>query len=38
MSSADETILKTLRLLSLTALRGMKQREQVDFLDRAGYG
>jgi DNA-directed RNA polymerase specialized sigma24 family protein len=38
MSSTDETILKTLRLLSLTGLRGMKQREQVDLLDRAGYG
>jgi predicted transcriptional regulator len=38
MSDTDEAILKTLRLLSLTALEGMKQREQVDLLDRAGYG
>jgi DNA-directed RNA polymerase specialized sigma24 family protein len=38
MSDTDEAILKTLRLLSLTALEGMKQRQQVDLLDRAGYG
>jgi len=37
MSDTDETILKTLRLLSLSALRGMKTKEQVDLLDRAGY-
>jgi DNA-directed RNA polymerase specialized sigma24 family protein len=38
MSDSGEGILKTLRLLSLTALDGMKQRQQVDLLDRAGYG
>lgn len=31
-------ILRALRLIALTLLRGMKQREQVDLMDRAGYG
>ena len=34
----DEPILRTLRLLSLAVLRGMNQKEQVDLLDRAGFG
>jgi DNA-directed RNA polymerase specialized sigma24 family protein len=35
----DESIalLRTLRLVALIALRGMKQKEQVDLLDQAGY-
>jgi predicted transcriptional regulator len=33
----DGDILKTLRLVALNLLRGMKQLEQVDLLDRAGY-
>ncbi|HLY62565.1 MAG TPA: hypothetical protein VKV95_17625 [Terriglobia bacterium] len=36
--NSDEMILRTLRLLSLTALQGMKQKEQVDLMDKAGYG
>jgi hypothetical protein len=31
-------ILQGLHLIGLTLLRGMKQREQVDLMDRAGYG
>lgn len=41
MNRADDTnshILRTLRLLGLASIRGLKQREQVDLLDRAGYG
>ncbi len=41
MSSSDEInrqISRALRLLALTALRGMKQREQVDLMDKTGYG
>jgi len=30
--------LRALRLIGLALLRGMKQREQVDLMDRAGYG
>jgi len=29
--------LRAIRLVCLVALRGMKQREQVELLDRAGY-
>jgi hypothetical protein len=31
-------MLRALRLIGLTQLRGMKQKEQVDLMDRAGYG
>jgi hypothetical protein len=31
-------LLRALRLVGLTLLRGMKQREQVDLMERAGYG
>ena len=34
----NSQILQALRLIGLTFLRGLKQREQVDLLDRAGYG
>jgi hypothetical protein len=34
----NEQILKALRLIGLTLLRGMNQREQVDLLDRSGHG
>ena len=34
----NEELIRTLRLTALTALRGMKQREQVELLDKAGYG
>ena len=34
----NEQILKALRLIGLTLLRGMTQREQVDLLDRSGHG
>ncbi len=41
MSKAEEPniqMLRALRLIGLTLLRGMKQREQVDLMDRVGYG
>jgi hypothetical protein len=31
-------LLRALRLVGLASLRDMKQREQVDLMDRAGYG
>ena len=31
-------MVRGLHLIGLTLLRGMKQREQVDLMDRAGYG
>lgn len=31
-------LLQGLRLIGLALMRGMKQREQVDLMDRAGYG
>jgi DNA-directed RNA polymerase specialized sigma24 family protein len=34
----DRQLLQALHLIGLTSLRGLKQREQVDLLDRAGYG
>jgi DNA-directed RNA polymerase specialized sigma24 family protein len=33
----DDDLVRALRLTALIALRGMKQREQVELLDRAGY-
>lgn len=33
----NDQILRALRLIGLGLLRGMKQAEQVDVLDRAGY-
>jgi hypothetical protein len=30
--------LRALRLIALALLRGMKQREQIDLMDKAGYG
>ena len=33
----NDQILRALRLIGLNLLRGMKQAEQVDMLDRAGY-
>ncbi len=41
MSKSEEPntqMLRALRLIALTLLRGTKQREQVDLMDRAGYG
>ncbi len=37
IEAVDDQILRTLRLVALTMLRDMKQAEQVDLLDRAGY-
>jgi len=37
-SDPDAQVLKALRLIGLILLRGMKQREQVDLMDRAGFG
>jgi hypothetical protein len=34
----DGQMLQALHLIGLTLLRGMKLREQVDLMDRAGYG
>jgi hypothetical protein len=34
----DTQMLRALRLIGLTLLRGMKQREQVDLMDKVGYG
>ena len=34
----NTSILRALRLIALTLLRGMKQREQIDLMDKAGYG
>jgi hypothetical protein len=31
-------LLRALRLIGLTLLRDMKQKEQVDLMDRVGYG
>lgn len=31
-------LLRALRLVGLASLRDMKQREQVDLMDKAGYG
>jgi DNA-directed RNA polymerase specialized sigma24 family protein len=33
----NEELIRALRLTALVALRGMKQREQVELLDKAGY-
>jgi len=33
----DMELARALRLMALIALRGMKQREQVELLDMAGY-
>ncbi len=41
MSKVEDPSMQTLhalRLIGLALLRGMKQREQVDLMDRAGYG
>ena len=34
----DDPMVKALKLVGLTAIRGLKQREQVEVLSRAGYG
>lgn len=34
----DERLLKVLKLVGLTAIRSLKQREQVEILSKAGYG
>ncbi len=31
-------MLRALRLIALALLRGMKQREQIDLMNKAGYG
>jgi DNA-directed RNA polymerase specialized sigma24 family protein len=38
VEDANMQSLRALRLIGLALLRGMKQREQVDLMDRAGYG
>jgi predicted transcriptional regulator len=34
----DEQLLRAMRLMVLSSLRGLKQKEQVELMDRAGYG
>jgi hypothetical protein len=37
-TDSSSPIEKTLRVLALVALDGKKQKEQIQFLDRAGFG
>lgn len=34
----DTQMLRALRLIALALLRNMKQKEQIDLMDKAGYG
>jgi len=34
----EETLVRALKLVGLTAIRNLKQREQVEILSKAGYG
>ncbi len=38
MNDSRKDLDNTLKLLALVSLRGLKQKEQVELLDRAGFG